>query len=61
MASSSPRPVQPAGALMDDEVANLRAAIMRGECGESVREIRKYLGCRTETALGLKRALETAQ
>jgi hypothetical protein len=54
-------PVQPAGVLVVDEVADLRAAIARGECRGSVRGIREYLSCRMETATRLKRALEAVQ
>lgn len=56
------RPVQTAGesggAVVVDELADLRAAIMRGECRSSVRGIKEYLGCGQEAATRLKRSLD---
>lgn len=47
-----------AGVVVVDEVADLRAAIMRGECRGTVRGIKQYLGCGQEAATRLKRSLD---
>lgn len=60
MAAPISQPVQAAGVVVFDEVADLRAAIVRGECRGSVRGIKEYLGCGQEAATRLKRALEAA-
>jgi hypothetical protein len=61
MALTSSSPVRPAVKLVDDELPNLRAAIARGDCKNNIRAIRKYVGCRMETAMHLKRALDAVQ
>jgi hypothetical protein len=58
MSSPLAQPVQPASVPVIDEVADLRGAIERGECRATVQSIRVYMGCKTETAARLRRALE---
>lgn len=51
------QPVQIGGVEVVDELADLRAAIARGECRESVRSIRDYMGCGMDKASSLRRQL----
>jgi len=51
------RPVHVVGVAVTDELADLRAAIARGECRESVRGIRDYMGCGMDRAAHLRRQL----
>lgn len=45
------------GVEVVDELADLRAAIARGDCRPSVRSIREYMGCGSDTASHLRRQL----
>lgn len=51
------RPVLVDGSHVVDELADLRAAIARGECRESVRGIRDYMSCGMDRAAHLRRQL----
>lgn len=51
------RPVHAGGVVVADELADLRAAIARGECRESVRGIRDFMGCGMDKAAHLRRQL----
>jgi flagellar basal body-associated protein FliL len=57
MAPVMPRPVHDGTVEVVDELADVRAAIARGECRESVRSIREYVGCSMERASHLRRQL----
>lgn len=51
------RPVQADACVVVDELADLRAAIARGECRPSARGIKEYMGCGSDTAARLRRQL----
>lgn len=51
------QPVRAGAVDVVDELAHLRAAIARGECRESVRGIRDYMGCGMDRASHLRRQL----
>lgn len=50
-------PVHAGGVVVVDELSDLRAAIERGECKESVRGIRDFMGCGMDRAAHLRRQL----
>lgn len=50
-------PVQVGTVEVVDELADLRAAIARGECKPSARGIKEYMGCGSDTAVRLRRQL----
>lgn len=57
MAPIIARPVLADGSHVVDELADLRAAIERGDCRPSVRGIRDYMGCGMDRASHLRRQL----